>query len=82
LDDDKNVDASKFDDLIEIISQTTSDVIIDNGASSFIPLSSYLVANGIVSVFQSMGHQLFVHTVITGGQALPDTLIGFDALVR
>jgi len=82
LNEDKNVDASKFDDLIEIISQTTADVIIDNGASSFIPLSSYLVANGIASVFQSMGHQLFVHTVITGGQALPDTLLGFDALVR
>jgi len=82
LDDDKNVDASKFDDLIEIISETTHDVIIDNGASSFIPLSTYLVANDIASVFQEMGHQLFVHTVITGGQAMPDTLAGFDALVR
>jgi len=82
LDDDKNVDASKFDDLIEIISETNYDVIIDNGASSFIPLSTYLVANDIASVFQEMGHQLFVHTVITGGQAMPDTLAGFDALVR
>ncbi|KXU38682.1 conjugal transfer protein TraL [Ventosimonas gracilis] len=82
LNDDKNVDASKFDDLIEIISGTSNDVIIDNGASSFIPLSSYIVANDIASVFQDMGHQLFVHTVITGGQALPDTLVGFDALVR
>jgi len=82
LDEDKNVDASKFDDLIELISETTNDVIIDNGASSFIPLSSYLVANDIASVFEDMGHQLFVHTVITGGQAMPDTLGGFDALVR
>jgi len=82
LDGDKKVDASKFDDLIEIISETTDDVIIDNGASSFIPLSTYLVANDTASVFQEMGHQLFVHTVITGGQAMPDTLGGFDALVR
>jgi len=76
LDDDKNVDAIKFDDLIERIGEATDDVIIDNGASSFIPLSSYLIANETASVFKEMGHQLLVHTVITGGQAMPDTLGG------
>jgi hypothetical protein len=29
-----------------------------------------------------MGHQLIVHTVITGGQALMDTLAGFALLAR
>ncbi|KXU36462.1 conjugal transfer protein TraL [Ventosimonas gracilis] len=76
------INSRSFDMLIELISKTTEDTIIDNGASSFIPMSSYLMANDIPALLQEMGHQLFVHTVITGGQAMPDTLGGFDALVR
>jgi len=75
------INARNFDVLIERISETT-DVIVDNGASSFIPLSSYLIANNIPAISQGLGHQLFVHTVITGGQAMPDTLGGFDDLVH
>ena len=29
-----------------------------------------------------MGHELIVHTVITGGQALSDTLNGFDLMIK
>jgi len=76
------INARNFDMLIEHISETTDDVIIDNGASSFIPLSSYLIANNIPAILQELGHQLFVHTVITGGQAMPDTLGGFEDLVH
>jgi len=76
------VNARNFDRLIEQISDVTDDVIIDNGASTFIPLSAYLISNGIPELLQDMGHRLFVHTVITGGQAMPDTLGGFDALVN
>jgi hypothetical protein len=53
------------------------DVIIDNGASSFVPLSSYLIRNQVPALLQDMGHELVVHTVVTGGQAFLDTLNGF-----
>jgi len=76
------INTRNFDALFERICEATDDVIIDNGASSFIPLSSYLISNDIPATLQEMGHQLFVHTVITGGQAMPDTLSGFDSLVR
>lgn len=74
----------RFDQLVEVIAGTTDqdDVIIDNGASSFVPLSSYLITNDVPALLQRMGHQLVVHTVITGGQALVDTVHGFAQLVK
>ncbi|MGL5290315.1 MAG: hypothetical protein ACRC9T_00105, partial [Vibrionaceae bacterium] len=57
------------------------DVIIDNGASSFIPLSYYLLSNQIPALLKEMGHELVLHTVITGGQALLDTMNGFSQLI-
>jgi hypothetical protein len=32
------------------------------------------VTNDVPSVLSGFGHELIVHTVVTGGQALPDTL--------
>jgi hypothetical protein len=70
-----------FDALVELIGPTTDDAIIDNGASSFVPLSHYLISNQVPTLLQEMGHKLVVHTVITGGQALLDTVNGFAQLV-
>ena len=69
-----------FDSLVELIAPSTVDVIIDNGASSFVPLSHYLISNQVPALLQEMGHELVVHTVITGSQALTDTVNGFAQL--
>ncbi|WP_426078822.1 conjugal transfer protein TraL [Janthinobacterium sp. PSPC3-1] len=69
-----------FDALIDLVAQSTGDAIIDNGASSFVPLSHYLISNQIPALLEELGHQLVVHTVITGGQALLDTVSGFAHL--
>jgi len=76
------IDPRKFDDLIELIAKTENDVIIDNGASTFVPMSHYLISNQIPTLLLDMGHELVVHTVITGSQALLDTLNGFVQLIK
>jgi len=76
------IDPRKFDDLIELIAKTTSDVIIDNGASTFVPMSHYLISNQIPTLLLDMEHELVIHTVITGSQALLDTLNGFVHLIK
>lgn len=76
------INARYFDDLIEKIASTTHDVVIDNGASSFVPLSHYLISNEVPSLLSGLGHQLVLHTVITGGQAMLDTVSGFSQLVN
>lgn len=75
------IDPRSFDALIEILAAARSDVIVDNGASSFVPLSHFLISNRVPALLTEMGHELVVHTVITGGQALLDTVSGFLQLV-
>jgi hypothetical protein len=78
--DGDEINPRHFDSLVELIAPSTVDVIIDNGASSFVPLSHYLISNQVPSLLQEMGHELVVHTVITGSQALTDTVNGFAQL--
>lgn len=74
------INTRAFDTLIEMIASADGEVIIDNGASSFVPLSSYLIGNQVPAMLQDMGHELVVHTVVTGGQAFKDTLMGLAQL--
>jgi len=78
--DSDEINPRHFDSLVELIAPSTVDVIIDNGASSFVPLSHYLISNQVPALLQEMGHELVVHTVITGSQALTDTVNGFAQL--
>ena len=78
--DGDEINSRNFDSLVELIAPSKDDVVIDNGASSFVPLSHYLVTNQVPALLHEMGHELVVHTVITGGQALVDTLSGFAQL--
>ena len=78
--DGDEINPRNFDTLIELIAPTKDDVIIDNGASSFVQLSHYLISNQVPLLLSNMGHELVVHTVITGGQALLDTVNGFSQL--
>ncbi len=76
------IDASRFDDLMElIVTHEEHDIVIDNGASSFLPLTAYLIENNAISLLQSMGHKVVIHPVITGGQSMMDTLTGLSTLV-
>ena len=74
------VNERNFDDMMELLVTKDKNFIIDNGASSFVPLSSYLVENKAVETLLSIGKKIVVHVVITGGQAMIDTLNGFNRL--
>jgi hypothetical protein len=78
--DGDEINSRNFDALVELMAPSEDDVIIDNGASSFVPLSHYLISNQVPALLQEMGHELIVHTIITGSQALLDTVSGFAQL--
>lgn len=77
-----DIDPRAFDQLIEMILSAPPDapVVVDNGASSFVPMCSYLIANGVLEVLADAGRDVRFHTVITGGQGFRDTLSGFSSL--
>lgn len=78
---DDEINPRSFDALVELIAASPGDVIIDNGASTFVPLSHFILSNQVPALLTAMGHELVVHTVVTGGQALLDTVSGFAQLV-
>ncbi|MFT2112496.1 ArsA-related P-loop ATPase [Marinomonas sp. 2405UD68-3] len=74
------INSRAFDTLIEMIATSEDDVIIDNGASSFVPLTHYLISNEVPALLQEMGHEVVLHTVIAGSSSLLDTVNGFSQL--
>lgn len=75
------INAKGVDGLIEAIVAAEGDVVVDNGAASFLPLSRYLVENDIAGVLAEHGVDMVVHTVVTGGSNGLDTVKGLNALV-
>ena len=80
--DGNQIDRRRFDALVDDILANDESFIVDNGASTFIPLWHYMVENAVTSVLREANRRLVIHTVITGGQALADTLSGFKSLAR
>lgn len=83
--DGDDIDKSRFDALLDKITQLKGpehQVIIDSGASTFVPLSSYLLRYQVADYLMAVGHTLVIHTVITGGEEQTDTIQGLLSLLK
>lgn len=80
--DGSRIDERKIDNLMQQLLSEDGVFVVDNGASSFVPLSNYLIENNAIEMLKDSGREVFIHCVITGGQALLDTLAGFKALAE
>ncbi len=80
----RDIDPRKFDDLYEELANAPENahVIVDNGASSFVALLSYIKENDVIPTLVENGHSILFHTVITGGQAMKDTIAGMQLLTQ
>ncbi len=82
-DEHNRIDQRCFDHLMEkFLNDTGTTFVVDSGASTFLPLWHYLLENSALEFLRTAGRRVFVHTVITGGQALMDTLNGFRELAE
>jgi hypothetical protein len=79
---DGTIIQTKFDPMMETIIGTDSDFVVDNGAATFLPLTKYLVDNDIYKILEECGKKVFIHSVVTGGQAKSDTFNGFTELAN
>jgi hypothetical protein len=68
--------------MVERILTEDSHFVVDNGATSFVPMSRYLVQDGVVEAIRSAGKQVVIHTIVAGGPELVHTGRGFHAVVR
>src|SRR3954452_23422847 len=82
-DEHNRIDQRSFDVLMErFLSEDDATFVVDNGASTFLPLWHYLLENNALDYLRQHGRRVVVHTVIMGGQALLDTLNGFHELAQ
>lgn len=74
---------TEFDTLSEWIMEADKDsvFVVDNGAATFVPLCAYLVENNLISFLKEQKIEVTLHTVLTGGQALDDTIDGLKSLL-
>lgn len=73
-----NILQSRFDGLFTaIVENDEATFVVDNGASTFLPMMKYFRENDIIDLFDSIERPTFIHSVITGGQAQKDTVQGF-----
>lgn len=68
----------------KLLTTNKTNIIIDNGASSFVPLMNYAYDNDLFNALTSDENNytgnVFIHTVIAGGEGLSHTLAGLDTI--
>jgi hypothetical protein len=76
------VNEKQFDLLVEKVCHGGGVFIVDTGATTFVPLWNYILENEVLAFFRAHGRDVFVHSVVTGGQAMSDTLNGLERLAQ
>jgi len=79
---DGGIDQGGFDALMHRLFHEDGIFVVDNGASTFIPLWNYLLESKAIGMLKDAGKRLYVHAVVTGGQGLLDTLNGFKSIAE
>lgn len=79
-----SINSRLFDTMIEKLIQLPGEAfaVVDSGASTFIPLGTYMSENNVADFLKDSGHNLTLHTLITGGQAEGDTIQGLASLME
>jgi hypothetical protein len=73
-----------FDPMMEAIDELPPEahVVVDNGASCFVALGAYLKESRAFEMLQGDGHEILIHTLVTGGLAMGDTLAGLRSVFK
>jgi hypothetical protein len=59
--------------LEELASDVSTDVVVDVGANSFLPVMKYMISGGSFELLQECGYRIVLHTVVVGGGNMADT---------
>ena len=76
------INQKRFDPLIEKLLRGDGAAIVDTGASTCLPFWNYVLENEVLALLEGQDRQVYMHCVVTGGQAMTDTLNGLDRLAQ
>lgn len=81
IDENQQINERNFDKMIEtFFNHQETSFVIDNGATSFLPLLNYLVENDIINMLKDT-FNIVINIPITGGEAQNDTLNGMKYII-
>jgi hypothetical protein len=76
------VERNRFDSLVDRFATGEGAFIVDAGATAFLPLWTYILETELIGVLRDVGRTVYIHTPISGGEMLNDTLLGFKTLAE
>jgi hypothetical protein len=76
------VQRTRYDRLLERFTKEDSTFVVDSGATAFLPFWTYVLETEMMAALRQAGRQVYVHTPISGGEMLNDTLLGFVTLAE
>jgi len=76
------INEKQFDVLVERVCAADGTYVVDTGATTFVPLWHYMLEHQLFQFLVNQGRRVFVHVVVTGGQAMQDTLAGFKRVAE
>ena len=79
---DGDIAKDRFDQVMDVILGADGDIVVDTGSNGFLSITSYMKENDITANLSEMGHELQIHTVIVGGEAMQDALDGLAFLQK
>ena len=81
--DENDIQKTKFDKLPQIFMESQEDChfVVDNGTSSYVALSEYLISNDFVSVLKELEFDVTFHVIIVGGDNMDETIAGLDDII-
>ncbi len=78
----RTIDPKRFDSLMIDILESDGNCVIDNGANTFSPLLAYLIENDAFEMLSEAGRQVYIHSIVGGGDTLHDTAAGFVSTAK
>jgi hypothetical protein len=76
------VERTRYDWVVERFATDEAVFVVDNGATVFLPLWTYIVETDMFAVLRQAGRLVYIHVPISGGEMLNDTLLGFKTLAE
>jgi hypothetical protein len=73
---------ARYDAVVQRFATEEGVFVMDSGATAFLPFWSYIVESEMIRVLHDAGRKLYVRCVISNGEMLTDTLLGFETLAR
>lgn len=82
LNDDKMIDQSKFDDLLEKLVEIQGVSLTDTGSGDYLPIVNYMISTEVVPILEDSGKQVVFHVPVVFDESVRETFTCLTTLME